>query len=171
MASTSALVAGLASVAPQALASASSGAPPSPVYCQGTSQDTDYQGTGGNVTFSGTGTLTCTAAGTGQVLSGTDTFSGTMTGLQCNGDDKSGTYQATVTWSDGTKTSGTLTNFHEDSLNGSELITISGTNDASSTRFAGYTAYVTTISTGSCGTSGGPVTKEQTGYLTYVPPA
>jgi hypothetical protein len=170
------LVASLAAAAPQARAAttiATTLAGSRPTVCQTTSQDSDHSVTGnpGEIAFSGTGTLTCLDEATGQTLQGTDTFGGTVTGLPCTGDDTLDSYHARVDWSDGTVTTGTFTNFDIARINGSEIITIIGPVDASSTRFAGYSNYVIGVSTGSCNASGGAGSGKQTGVVTYLPPS
>lgn len=119
-------------------------------------------------TYRGTGTITCLDVGGKLLARGTTKFSGSIAAAECTGDETSGSYTVEVDWSDGTRTTGTYTKFDELDADGTGAVTISGTTDVGSTKFAGYASTITGTSSGTgCGTQAGESSKSQTSVVTF----
>lgn len=159
--------------APSASASVRAGLVNLPAVCESTAEDTvgaQNPDDPNAVDFSGTGRITCLDLTGKQVAKGTSVFSGTLPKLACTGLTGGYIYRATVTWADGTTTSGTYTDFTETTLNGTAAVLIHGTTAASSTKFRGWDNTVITTTVGGCGTPGDEADKVQAGVVLYVPP-
>ncbi|MFC3450793.1 hypothetical protein [Amycolatopsis speibonae] len=158
---------GLLAVAGVAQASAASAAPV-PIACESTAQNGSASANPHNpaeIDFWGTGTITCVNPEGALLINGTTTFDGTIPHAQCLGTVSSGRYHAKVDWADGKTTEGTFTDFSEVTAAGSSAVTISGVNDATSTRFGGYHATIVSTALGTCGSAG----KTEAGTILYTP--
>lgn len=121
-----------------------------------------------SVTYSGTGTITCLDVGGKLLAQGTSKFSGTIPAAQCTGDETSGTYKSEVDWSDGTKTTGTYTNFQNIEAEGVGSVKITGTTDTTSTKFPGYAVTILGTDSGSgCNTASGETSKSDITTVTF----
>ncbi|GAB3270639.1 hypothetical protein [Kineosporia babensis] len=144
---------------------------PLPAVCTSTASDTvgeQNPDDPDSVIFHGTGEILCTL-GPDLLMTGTSTFSGTLPKGECTGANSGLSYTARVDWKDGKYTTGTYTNFEQTTLNGTAAVLISGTTDASSTKFAGYENQIITTTLGDCGTPADEADKIQAGVVLYLP--
>ncbi|MFF8478455.1 hypothetical protein [Streptomyces sp. NPDC015414] len=152
--------------------SAQPAAPAEPVVCETTAQDTlklPDLGVPGDTTYEGTGTVTCKDDQGKIYLEGTSTFSGTIPTFNA-ADGIKPVYRARVDWNDGTVTTGTFTDFSEKTgSDGIAQVMINGVNDASSTRFASWSASIAAQSVRASVDPNGEIHNKQTGTVTYRP--
>jgi hypothetical protein len=167
-----AVIGGLTVLAPRALAAPAAASLALPAFCQSTAADADVYGAGGpgSVGFTGTGTISCLDLASGKTLTGASVFSGVINGVECTGAETSGSYRDTVTWSDGTVTTGTFTNLDIESIDGLEHLKITGTTDATSTRYPGYSVTIDGSDYNNCGSLGVETGGTQTAIVSYLPP-
>ncbi|MGW6877824.1 hypothetical protein ACWGHA_36490 [Streptomyces xanthophaeus] len=161
-----ALCAGMTLLTPAAVAKPAAA---ESVVCESTSRDTLEAPQPGNPTgtrFTGTGTITCLDAQGQPYLEGTTEFSGTLPSLTTGATPL---YSGRVDWSDGTVTTGTLTDFSTQAGEGGILqFTIKGSNDADSTRFGGYSVSITGQSVREIVDPTGEIHSTQKGTVTYT---
>jgi hypothetical protein len=145
---------------------------PLPVACESTAQDVlggvDPQHPD-EVTVRGSGQILCVDATGGLIQKGVNTFHGRIPKASCLDSVSKGYLHSRVDWADGRVTSGTLTDFHETKINGVMVMTISGTNDAASTRYRGWDVSIVDAGLGGCGLPAAPSGATQVGVVTYLP--
>ncbi|MGW6568437.1 hypothetical protein [Streptomyces sp. NPDC054975] len=162
-----ALCSGTALLAP---AAAAKPAAAESVVCESTARGTlqaPQLGSPDVTRFTGTGTITCRDALSEPYLEGTTEFSGTLPSPAAGVEPE---YRGRVEWSDGEVTTGTFTDFGTEVGNDGVLkFTIKGVNDATSTRFGGYTVSVTGQSVREVTDPTGEIHTTQQAEVVYTP--
>ncbi|MFF2364256.1 hypothetical protein ACFVU0_16310 [Streptomyces sp. NPDC058122] len=143
-----------------------------PITCEATSHDVVSDPTSetpAETSYRGSGTVTCRDTDGRAWLEGTGTFSGTIPTAEAASAGATPVYRSRVDWSDGTVTTGTFTDFHEETVGNLQTVTIKGTTDAASTRFANWGVSVVGTSVREEGSFTDGVHDAQSTTVTYTP--